>query len=180
MVNQFSNNIQDCVLLIDKGYYKLQRFVEFDKKNITFVIPLKKNIKYKILEETIFECQISNVIVQKIQLSNKMIVKKVQIDNFQLITNDLDIKWYEIVNLYSFRWEIELLFKKLKSNWGLNKYFFRNKNSIMSFISINIIAFILLEYFARLIKISLKEVNLELSRHIEGLLTTNMFFEATT
>lgn len=101
------------------------------------------------------------------ELSNGLRVRYVKCLDFELICNDCSLQWYEIVSLYSFRWEIESLFKRLKQLWKINNPLFRNHNSIMAFICITLIAVIVFEKLLTMIGADRKEMHHIIGRKIE-------------
>jgi hypothetical protein len=164
------SDIKDCILLIDKGYQKLNRFVSLDSKGVKFIIPFKSNLKYTVLETNIIHYETGNVSIETIELSNGLRVRKINVLGFELITNDLSLQWYEIVALYEIRWEIELLFKKLKQLWRINKPLFRNHNSIMSFICITLMAALILKELAVQFHIEENKLFHNMARKVSALL----------
>ena len=61
-----------------------------------------------------------------------------------LLTNDLDRPAAEIARLYKQRWEIELLFKWLKQNLKIRRFWGRSENAVRIQIYVALIAFMLL------------------------------------
>jgi len=171
------SEIKECILLIDKGYHKLKRLVKLDKKNITFIIPFKSNLKYIVLETKILHFETGDVTIEKIELSNGFRVMKVNVLGFVLITNDFSLQWYEVVTLYEIRWEIELLFKKIKQLWTINKPLFRNHNSIMSFICITLMAALILNELAKQFFIDKDTLYHTISRKISAYLVAEESYE---
>lgn len=163
-------DVHDCFLLIDKGYQNIERFVDLTNKNVIFIIPLRQKLKFKVIDEKILKYETGNIEIKIVELSNGLRVRYVNCLEFELITNDCSLQWYEIVTLYSFRWEIELLFKKLKQLWKINKPLFRNHNSIMAFICITLIAVVILETIAIKQNIVVGELHHIVGRQIESYL----------
>ena len=142
-------DVRDCVLLIDKGYQNIERFVNLTNRNVIFVIPLRQKLKFKVIDEVKLAFDTGEVAIRLVELSNGLRVRYIKCNEFELLCNDCSLQWYEIVSLYSFRWEIELLFKQLKQLWKINKPLFRNHNSIMAFICITLIAVVILGQVAK-------------------------------
>lgn len=163
-------DMHNCVLLIDKGYQNLERFVNLTDKNVIFIIPLRQKLKFKVIDEKILHYDTGDVEIRIVELSNGLRVQYVKCLEFELITNDCSLQWYEVVTLYSFRWEIGLLFKKLKQLWKINKPLFRNHNSIMAFICITLIAVIILEAMVIKQNVVLVELHHKVGRQIESCL----------
>jgi hypothetical protein len=167
-------DVEDSILLFDKGYQNLKRFLELDSRNVTFIIPLRKKLKFEILETRKLDFETGEVIIQKIRLTNGMIIQYIKCLEFELLCNDCSLQWYEIVNLYSFRWEIESLFKKLKQLWKINKPLFRNHNSIMAFICITLMAAMIIEHISFNESIEIEQLYHTIGRKIEACLVINV------
>lgn len=63
-----------------------------------------------------------------------------------LLTNDLSLSVREVVSWYTLRWQIELLFKELKSTLGLDQYRFRAFHRVVAWVEACIITFLFLEW----------------------------------
>ena len=163
-------DVKDCVLLFDRGYQKIERFVNLTNRNVIFIIPLRQKLKFKVIEEKTLQFEAGNVEIKTVELTNGLRVRYIKCLDFELICNDCSLQWYEIVGLYSFRWEIEKLFKRLKQLWKINKPLFRNHNSIMAFISITLMAVIILEKIAQLMELNTVRTYHVIGRKIEACL----------
>lgn len=64
-----------------------------------------------------------------------------------LMTNDLRLSLREVVELYSLRWQIELMFKELKSTLGFHQYKFRQFASVEGWSELALTAFLYLEWY---------------------------------
>lgn len=166
-------NEKDCILLFDKGYQNIERFVKLTNRNVIFIIPLRQKLKFTTIDEKIMNFDAGNVEIKTVELSNGLRVQYVKCLDFELLCNDCSLQWYEIVTLYSFRWEIEELFKRLKQLWKINKPLFRNHNSIMAFICITLIAVLILEHIASQMNGELMKVYHTTGRKIEACLVYN-------
>jgi IS4 transposase len=63
-----------------------------------------------------------------------------------ILTDKLDINTAEILRIYSYRWQIELYFKELKSYLGLGNYQMLSFKAIVRHVDCVIMAFMYLEY----------------------------------
>lgn len=63
-----------------------------------------------------------------------------------LMTNDLTLKARDVVELYSLRWQIEILFKELKSHLGLHQYRFRDFRKVAAWVDLTLLSFLYLEW----------------------------------
>ena len=161
---------RDCVLLIDKGYQNLERFLELTSRNVTFIIPLKQNLKMQVLDEKVLSYETGDVVIRIVELKNGLRVLHIDCDGFAVLCNDCSLQWYEVIALYSFRWEIELVFKQLKQAWHINDPLFRNYNSIMAFICITLTAVVILQELAKQLGGRLVETHHIIGRKIEACL----------
>jgi hypothetical protein len=64
-----------------------------------------------------------------------------------LVTNDRQRTAAAVVELYALRWQIELLFKELKSTLGLHQYRFRRFRKVEAWLQACLIAFVYLEWY---------------------------------
>jgi hypothetical protein len=64
-----------------------------------------------------------------------------------LMTNDLRLSVRDVIELYSLRWQIELLFKELKSVLGLGQYRFRKFEAVEGWVELALTAFLYLEHY---------------------------------
>ena len=69
-----------------------------------------------------------------------------------IVTDKMDMNTVEILTIYSYRWQIELYFKELKSYLGLGNYQMLSFRAIVRHVDCAIMAFMYLEYL-RLIKL---------------------------
>jgi len=161
---------RDCVLLFDKGYQNLDRFVKLTNRNVIFVIPLRQKLKFNIIDDIKLSFETGDVEIKLVELSNGLRVQYIKCNEFEVLCNDCSLQWYEIITLYSFRWEIELLFKRLKQFWKINKPLFRNHNSIMAFICITLIAVVILEHIAQRMQYDIVDLYHITGRKIEACL----------
>lgn len=147
-------------IVFDKGYNNYLQFAEFTRKEIFFVTRQKENALY----QTQFECWHDDSVPQSI-LKEETILQQYKDENgmlktlrlrriawldekrnitYELITNNFLLDAITIVNLYRYRWQIELFFKKLKQNFPLNYFVGDNQNAIEIQIWCALIALLLL------------------------------------
>ena len=63
-----------------------------------------------------------------------------------LMTNDLRLTAREVAEAYSLRWQIELMFKELKSTLGFHQYQFRGFDAVEGWAELALTAFLYLEW----------------------------------
>jgi len=113
--------------IADRGYICFDLFHDICSKGCHFIIRAKSNLQYKIKETLTVEIPdkwlsfFSEVKDSKINLKNDKynmeyrLVSFVAIGElFILITDRFDLKTYEIIMLYAYRWQVELIFRFLK------------------------------------------------------------------
>jgi len=64
-----------------------------------------------------------------------------------LMTNDLRLTVRDVIELYSLRWQIELMFKELKSTPGFHQYQFRAFEPVEGWAELAVTAFLYLEWY---------------------------------
>lgn len=62
-----------------------------------------------------------------------------------LITNAVDLSMLEVIELYSLRWQIELIFKELKSTLGFAQYAFHDFRAVETWVELAITTVLFLE-----------------------------------
>lgn len=69
-----------------------------------------------------------------------------------LLTNNFELDYEEIVEIYERRWQIELLFKQLKQNFQLRYFYGESVNAIKTQIWVTLIANLLLTLVRKRVK----------------------------
>lgn len=131
-------------LTFDKGYVDYAAYEKFTQSAIYYITKLKDNAKYiSEMEIDIPESADSGILKDEIiQLKygeNKKLIHKARRvaywdgeknKVFVYVTNNVDLDAESIVNIYRKRWQIELLFKRLKQNFPLKYFLGDNVNAI--------------------------------------------------
>ncbi|MCJ7697466.1 MAG: IS4 family transposase [Thermoplasmata archaeon] len=161
-----TQTIQTCkttklILVIDKGYYDHVRFQRLYDAKIFFVTPRKKySLKKAILyldedRETIID---GKRIVDGYITINEMTARlrwiRVYEDDkkpFEILTNITSLPSEIIVALYGERWPIELVFKDVKQNFGLQQPIGRTMTALVFHIYAVFIAYLLLQIFRHIL-----------------------------
>ncbi len=160
--------ISHSMIVFDKAYNYYHQFALWTEHQVYFVTRLKKNAVYTILEthKTGYRKKgIAKVLKdQTIEMvyypedtngkrqtkTNKTIrLRKVtyQDENnryFEFLTNNFEISAEEVAFLYKKRWNIELLFKKMKQNFQLHYFYGENENAIRTQVWCTLIAQLLM------------------------------------
>jgi hypothetical protein len=148
------------VALFDKAYNNYSLFDKWNKDEIFFVTRLKNNAKETLLEEfDLQEATPDNILRDaKIALKykdDKGLDRQVELrlvsfyreeknKVYYFLSNLFDLPAEQIAMLYKKRWEIELLFKKIKQNFPLQYFYGDNKNAIQIQIWCTLIALLLI------------------------------------
>jgi hypothetical protein len=148
---------KNSFVVFDKAYNKYKLFAEWTVRKLYFVTRMKDNAVYKVIK-VIQEHNINTGVIreEKIKLEYKdgkqiktVTLRRVTFiddDNrrFVFITNNFKISAEEVALIYKNRWQIELLFKKLKHNFQLRYFLGDSENAIKIQIWITLIAHLLL------------------------------------
>jgi len=153
------------VALFDKAYNNYALFDKWNAEDTYFVTRLKNNAKETFLEEyDLLEATPDEVLRDaKIALNykdgqgleNQVELRLVSYYHpeknkvYYFLTNLFDLPAKQIALLYKKRWEIELLFKKIKQNFPLQYFYGDNQNAIQIQIWITLIALLLISFMKR-------------------------------
>lgn len=148
------------IMAMDRAYIDYEKFEQLTQRGVIYVTKMKKNLKYTILSDTMYqtpeglmEVRIQNVEFVKQKKGGETIHHKSRIISYvdvkkrkliSLLTNDMESDPEEIVAIYCQRWEIELLFKQMKQNFPLKYFYGESANAIKIQIWVTLIANLLL------------------------------------
>ena len=148
------------LVVFDKGYNDYNAFNRFTAEGISWVTRLHQHLVYKILEDTpVSETQCGKGVINDQQIllgvdykPNKPKVKArlvTFIDDsgkvFEFLTNNFRLMPATIAAIYKKRWQIELLFKRIKQNYPLKYFLGDSENAITIQIWCALIADLLLK-----------------------------------
>ncbi len=147
-------------IVFDKGYNNYRQFAAFGAAGISFITRQKENAVYTsvieclhgagsptaiLKEEIILQTyKDENSIEQTLRLRRIAWWDADKQRAFEFITNNLELDALTIAQLYRYRWQIELFFKKLKQNFPLQYFVGDNQNAIEIQIWCALIALLLL------------------------------------
>ena len=113
--------------IADRGYMCFKLFDEIQEALSFFVFRVKNNLVYEVSESLIVTLPLtvqhlfSNVTDEKVQCTNDKSQNIYRLVRFQigselycLLTNRFDLTTFQIICIYAYRWQIELLFRFLK------------------------------------------------------------------
>jgi hypothetical protein len=165
------NDLENCIVIFDKAYHKVKRFKKLNKKNVLFVIPLRKDIKIEDNLTIEIEVGEEKVLVTYGILSNGLKVIRVKTPEITLISNAVNCNWYEIIALYQLRSHIEVFFRMLKQELKIRQPRLRNHNSILSLTYIVLLVFTILRWMNNTCKLfseKLSRIRTQLANAIRG------------
>ena len=135
------------IIVMDKGYRNYAQFATWHQQQINWVSRLNQRAVYSITEQReVSEVQQSQGVQYdyEIKLGNPQTayinpIQKARLvvfydadskREFQLITNNYTYSPATIAQIYQHRWQIELLFKRIKQNFQLHYFLGDNENAI--------------------------------------------------
>jgi hypothetical protein len=155
------------IAIMDKAYNNYSAFAKWKEGGVYFVTRLKDNAKETLVRELDLSDSDPNEVLRdaiiKLDYKEDGYEKNVELrlvsyydttrdKTFYFLTNIVDMKAYEICEIYKQRWVIELFFKKLKQNFPLTYFYGDNRNAIQIQIWCILIACIMISYIQKLLK----------------------------
>ena len=133
-------------LTMDKGYNNYKQFARFTQKGVFFITRQKDNAIYtseseKIIGPGMPQALLKDEVIhqiykdddnkeQTLELRRIAWWDAVRKEAYEFITNNFDLEAITIAEIYKYRWQIELFFKKLKQNFQLQYFVGDNQNAI--------------------------------------------------
>ena len=151
------------IVVFDKGYNDYKQFAKWEKEEIYFVTRIKSNAKYNSVNEYDIADDIDSGVIkdEKIEIANgKEILQLCKVGYwdeknrrlFEFITNNFNFPADKIAEIYKRRWQMKLLFKRLKQSFPLKYFLGDSINAIEIQIWVSLIAQILLLVIQKLSK----------------------------
>jgi hypothetical protein len=113
--------------IADRGYVSFPLLAEIVVVGAFFVFRMKSNLSYSVVKNlpvTLPECVthiFSQVTDQKVSLNNaagqpiyRLVCFWIGQEQFLIMTNRLDLTTFQIILIYAYRWQVELMFRFLK------------------------------------------------------------------
>jgi hypothetical protein len=148
------------IMAMDRAYIDYEKFEQMTQRGIIYATKMKKNLKYSILSDTMYqtpeglmEVRIQQVTFNKQMKNEETLTHRARIITYvdrkkykfiSLFTNDMEADPSEIIAIYRKRWEIELLFKQMKQNFPLKYFYGESANAIKIQIWVTLISNLLL------------------------------------
>jgi hypothetical protein len=161
-------SIQDgSVLIDDRAYYDYRAFLDYIKRDITFVTRTKNTTKFKLRYRQVLSREDKKAMVMKVQVVTirGRLAEQIALDQqklriitiwdekrekeLQVLTNNLDWPAHVVAQLYKRRWKIEVFFKGLKQNLQVKTFIGTSENAVKSQIYVALLSYILLEFIRR-------------------------------
>lgn len=156
------------MVVFDKAYNHYKLFAKWTEKQIWFVTRMKDNAVYEVeqivSENTIADGKAGVLKEEKVNLCYKENQKDKEFQKLSLrrityrddkgrmyvfITNNTKLTAQDIADIYKQRWQIELLFKKMKQNFQLHCFYGESENAIRIQIWCTLIAQLLMTVLQR-------------------------------
>jgi hypothetical protein len=146
-------------VVFDRAYNHYKRFAEWTDAKIYFVTRMKTNAVYEVIKVVKEASSVLGSGVKKEEIISMIYKEKKEEKKLQLrrityideqrreyvfITNNFDITAEEVALIYKNRWQIELIFKKLKQNFPLKYFYGETENAIKTQIWCTLIANLLI------------------------------------
>lgn len=147
-------------LVFDKGYTDYDYYATLTEQEIFFVTRQRNNAVYDSLEEFHIPDDappqlLKDEHIHLLGKDKKLCLRRIawfdteRSKCFEFITNNFDVPAATIAAIYKQRWQIELLFKRLKQNFSLKYFLGDSPNAIMTQLWVCLIAHLLLKIIQR-------------------------------
>lgn len=155
------------ILTFDRGYNDYKQLEQWTGKGITWVTRLRQLSAINIIKEnTISDYQARNGVIKDVAIimghPHSRITKvnarlityydSQRQRTFEFLTNNTKLSPLTIADIYKNRWQIEVLFKRIKQNYPLRNFLGDNENAIKIQIWCALIADLLLKIIQRQVK----------------------------
>lgn len=147
-------------LAIDRAYHSFEQLNDYNNNDIKFVIRMKTNAAYDIVETRIVDKSTGVLADEIILFRNKVTrnkyphqLRKITYQDpetgkiYIYLTNEFNLHAKLIADIYKARWEIELFFKAIKQNLKIKTFVGTSQNAVLTQIFIAMIAYLLISYY---------------------------------
>jgi len=161
---------EGITFIADRGYFKFKLFIDIMTKGAHFIIRGKTKMKFTIIGSFISEVPgqmsslLSDVKDMLVIFDNDTSKQQYRIvsfsvlgETYNLLTDRFDLATYQVIILYAYRWQVELLFRFLKRTLNGMHLLTHNTNGIEVQFTIYMIAYLLLVYMKQQCNINYKE-----------------------
>ena len=153
------------IYVFDKGYVNYKVWKKWTKQGVFYVTRLNDNAQYEVLsgqpnhisdyaDGGIISDQLIRLKGSKEELQARLIIYKDAETGkvLKFVSNMFDYKPYTIIQLYKYRWSIEVLFKQIKQNFELGYFFSDSCEGIKAQVWIALIANLIFTVIHRQVK----------------------------
>jgi len=143
----FVNLPRHSIVVMDKAYRNYAQMIRWTESNITWITRINQKAAYRILEKKILSPEQRKSGIKKdllielgsLQLKRIHPFQKLRLiifydkeskKHYEFLTNDFRSNATTIAGLYKKRWQIELLFKRIKQNFYLHQFLGDSENAI--------------------------------------------------
>jgi hypothetical protein len=155
-------------IVFDKGYVDYHQYERLSNDGVFFVTRQRKSAKYELIASNTVNteaCQAGIMADRTIILGTRTHRKKVKLKSrlitffdqekgrtFEFLTNNFSLSAQQIADIYKKRWQIEILFKRIKQNFPLKYFLGDNENAI----KIQIWCAFIADLLVKLVQVQLK------------------------
>ncbi|MEZ4948146.1 MAG: IS4 family transposase [Saprospiraceae bacterium] len=152
------------IVTFDKGYVDYGQYKKWDEEDVIWITRLRHGTVYSEVEQFPLDPNEIKEGVRKdetlsigVHKSKRILARRITFydsekdKHFEFITNDLKMSALTIAMIYKQRWQIELLFKRLKQSFPLKYFLGDNENAIKIQVWCVLIADLLISYIKRTI-----------------------------
>lgn len=157
--SQFLKDIhlpEGSIIVFDRGYYGFTNFNRLSEDGITWVTRRRKHFAYDVLHDFPNLARKEGIVSDKHIILGHRTSLRVEArivkykdpasgDRYEFLTNNYRMPAVTIASLYKRRWQIELLFKRMKQNYPLKYFLGDSENAIKIQIWCALIADLLLK-----------------------------------
>lgn len=132
---------QGSIVVFDKGYNDYTQYAQWNNEGVSYITRQKRNAKYVSLEE--FDLSedapdevLKDELIEVDKGDEKVWIRRIAYWDeqkkkvYEFITNNIYLEPDKIADIYKNRWQIELLFKRLKQNFPLKYFLGDSQNAI--------------------------------------------------
>ena len=145
-------DLQKVILVFDRGYWKVKRFIDLTFDGTKFITRLKKGVCYQVLtkkkggKKKKWEDMNIEFTSHPGEVFRLIVIRDGK-DEFRYVTNTWKLTPLHIHMCYKQRWDMEILNKILKSNLKIDHFMAKNLNAILIQIFITLIFYLLIALF---------------------------------
>lgn len=133
--------IAGSIIVFDKGYVDYLQYKKWIDDGIYFVTRMKDNTKYITIEEYDIDDKVHSGVVKDEKIAIEKDDQTIELRRigywhdeqkkfYEFLTNNFELPPDKIAEIYKRRWQIELLFKRLKQNFPLKYFLGDSQNAI--------------------------------------------------